>query len=97
MGILLRKRKKWQIAVGGALGGGVVFFILTNLAVWGFTPLYAKTLAGLSQCFFMALPFFRNTLAGNLFYSVSFFGIYEMASLWLTQRQAVTVPSSSNK
>ena len=41
--------------------------------------MYAKNLTGLVQCYVMAIPFFGNTLVGDLFYSVMMFGGYKMA------------------
>jgi len=46
----------------------VVFFALTNLAVWG--AWYPATFEGLVACYVSAIPFFKYTLAGNLFFSV---------------------------
>ena len=79
IGWWIRERKHVGRILGGALGGSLVFFIVTNTAVWAFTPLYSKTLAGLSACFTLALPFFRNTAFGDLFYVGVFFGTYEAA------------------
>ncbi|MFC1630124.1 DUF6580 family putative transport protein [Patescibacteria group bacterium] len=59
---------------------------MTNFAVWIFTPWYQKTLSGIIQCYVMALPFFRNTLLGNMFYVSIFFGIYELVSLWIKEK-----------
>jgi hypothetical protein len=70
----------------------MLFFILTNLGVWALTPLYPKTLSGLSECYVAALPFFRNTLAGDLLYSGLLFGGLAMAERrW--PRLAETSPS----
>jgi hypothetical protein len=63
-----------------AVSGSAVFYLSTNLAVWAFSPLYERTLAGLGQCYLVALPFARNTLAGDLFWSAAFFGAYVLAA-----------------
>ena len=78
LGFWLKKHKKWYTIGGSAVLSAVLFFVLTNFAVWAFSPWYAKTFAGLIQCFAMALPFFRNTLVGNLFYTGVFVGAYEL-------------------
>lgn len=62
-----------------ALMGAVLFFLITNFAVWAFTPLYQKDLSGLLMSYTLALPFFKNTLLGDLFYTASFFAVYELA------------------
>jgi len=62
------------------VGSSVFFFIVTNFAVWITSGMYAHTLAGLQQCFVMALPFFRNTLLSDVLYSGILFGLYELAT-----------------
>jgi hypothetical protein len=57
------------------------FFIVSNLAVWFFDPMYAVNLKGLVACFAMAIPFFKFTLAGDLFFSMVLFGGFGLASL----------------
>ena len=69
----------------GALGASVIFFVVTNAAVWAFTPLYAHTLAGLMQSYTMAIPFFKNSLAGDLGYTAVLFGAMELFRYRLTQ------------
>lgn len=65
--------------VGASLAGSVFFFVMTNLGVFLFETLYPKTLAGLQQCFVLAIPFFRNALAGDLFYTAVLFGSFALA------------------
>jgi hypothetical protein len=63
------------IGVGGAaLATSVLFFVLTNFGVWLFSGMYPQTLAGLAACYVAAIPFFQNTLAGDLFFSAVLFG-----------------------
>jgi len=70
---------KSPIAIlAGSLGSSLLFFIITNWAVWQFGTMYAHTFAGLADCYMMALPFFRNTLAGDIAYTSVFFGAYEL-------------------
>lgn len=57
-----------------------LFFLVTNFAVWAFTPYYAKTLAGLANCYWMAVPFYRWMLAGDLFYLTTFAGCLALAN-----------------
>lgn len=44
------------------------FFVVTNFAVWMFRSDYTKTISGLTECYIAALPFYRNMLAGDVFY-----------------------------
>jgi hypothetical protein len=61
---------------GAALASSSVFFLATNFAVWAFSPMYEKTLEGLVLCYTMAIPFFQNTVAGDLIWSGAIFGTY---------------------
>ena len=40
--------------------------------------MYARGLDGLLQSYTMAIPFFRGTLLGDLFYTCVFFGGFEL-------------------
>jgi hypothetical protein len=52
----------------------VAFFMLSNFAVWAFSGMYSHDLAGLTRCYVLALPFFQNTLIGDLFWTAVLFG-----------------------
>jgi hypothetical protein len=95
LGFWLKKHKKWQTILGSSILSALIFFILTNFAVWVFTPWYSKTFSGIIQCYLMALPFFKNTLVGNLFYVTVFFGVYETAEVWIRKKFRITktIPS----
>lgn len=88
-GMSLRNQSNWLRVPFGALGGAVIFFIVSNFGVWAQGKLYAHTWAGLVQCYEMALPFFRNTFTGDLVYSALLFGIYAFAVRWVLQHQKV--------
>jgi hypothetical protein len=83
----------WSV-VGGSVLGSLQFFLVTNLLVWlgddGTT--YAKTFGGLMQCYDYALPFLRNSMAGDLFYTGLFFGLYA-AVVHLPQREKASQPA----
>jgi hypothetical protein len=63
------------------LGASVFFFVATNFAVWVASGMYTHTWAGFVQCYYMALPFFRNTLASDLVYTAGLFGVFGWVSL----------------
>lgn len=86
LGVLIKKYKRLETVIGASLGGSILFFLVTNWAVWQFSPWYAKSWAGLLQCFTLALPFFRNTLIGDLFYVGVLFGAYELVVLFNKRR-----------
>jgi hypothetical protein len=52
---------------------------------------YARNPAGLGACYAVALPFFRNTAAGDLVYSGLFFGLHAAVAA-LAQRRKVSQP-----
>jgi len=83
IGLWIRKNKKLSTVLGGTILGSVIFYLLTNGAVWAFGSLYPPTAAGLLQSYYMAIPFFRNSLLGDLFYTGVLVGAYEASLVWL--------------
>ena len=77
-----------SLRVGGfAFISAVQFFLITNLGVWLTGMMYPMNLTGLIECYLMAIPFFGNTLAGDLFYSLMLFGCYSLFnSMWLNKQ-----------
>ena len=59
---------------GAALASSILFFAVTNFGTWATGEIYPPTLAGLAACYVAAIPFFQNTLAGDLFFSALLFG-----------------------
>jgi hypothetical protein len=88
MGTLLRGRVNAATVPLASLAGTAIFFVTTNFACW-LDPMmgYAPTLNGLAECYVKALPFARNTLLGDLFYSAVLFGVYNwlVAPRWELQ------------
>ena len=69
IGLWIRKYKTIPSIIGGSLSGSIIFFVVSNFAIWAVPhSLYARTWNGLILCYEMGLPFFRNTLIGDLFY-----------------------------
>ena len=79
MGFALRERRAPLPVAGMAAAASILFFVVTNLGVWAFDRLYPMTLQGLIACYIAAIPFFANTLAGNLFYTAVLFGGFAFA------------------
>jgi len=73
---VMRKPSWGRLAMTG-LGAGLVFFLISNFGVWMSGTLYPKTPAGLLACYEAGIPFFRNTVLGNVFYSFVLVGLYE--------------------
>ena len=79
IGWALTKRRT-AVGVGlAALAGAVLVFVVTNFGVWLVMDYYPKTLAGLAACYVAAIPFFQNTLAGDLVFSALLFGGFALA------------------
>jgi hypothetical protein len=60
------------------VASSVLFFLLTNFGAWLTSALYAKTAAGLMQAYVAGIPFFQNSLLGNLAYTAVIFGGYHL-------------------
>ena len=89
-GFWLKKHKKWYTVLVSSLFCSIIFFLLTNFAVWAFTDWYPKDSSGFVECYLMAIPFFKNTLLGDLLYVSLFFGIYEGIGVWIRKKFKVT-------
>jgi len=87
IGLVMKKYKSLETILAGSLSGSVLFFLVTNLAIWQFTNWYPRTLSGLIQCYILALPFFRNALLGDLFYNGIFFGVYESVLVLIRRKK----------
>lgn len=74
LGFWVRSRKSVFRIAGATLAGSVLFFVVTNFAVWAAGSLYPKTLDGLVTAYVAAIPFFRNTVLGDAVYVVALFG-----------------------
>jgi hypothetical protein len=74
IGLCLQKHRTALAIAGAALASSVLFFVLTNFGVWAFGAFYPKTMEGLVACYVAAIPFFRNTLLGDLLYTAALFG-----------------------
>jgi hypothetical protein len=81
----------WRWAVCGIVPA-TLFWLVTNFAVWAFQSDYAKTFAGLMQCYWAAVPFFRWMLAGDAFYLAILFGCLMLAGVGSREAQTVAVP-----
>ena len=92
LGFGLRGRVNGTRVLGYSLGGSVLFFLLTNLAVWATaTPQISPVCAnGLGACYVAGLPFFQWTLLGTLFYSAILFGGFALLRARIPQLRAQT-------
>lgn len=85
--------RRGPLAVGGsAMVGAIVFFIVTNFASW--VLFYEHTLAGLASCYTLAIPYFGQTLGGDLFFSAVLFGSLALIESRVPQLRSVADPVS---
>lgn len=86
LGQWLGKRRTWPRTGVATVSGSLLFFAVTNFAAWlGPHGLYAHTVEGLMQSYAMALPFFQNSLAGDLFWSMVLFLLYDLGRASMKQ------------
>lgn len=95
IGSLIKKKSPANVVLA-SLTCSFIFFIATNWAVWQFSPWYVKTFEGLVACYVAALPFFRNTLLGDLFYTGVFFGAYEAVKVLAVKTKLAFSPVKNN-
>lgn len=79
IGVLVSRNKNILTVAAGTLSGSVIFYLATNFAVWAFSSMYIHNFGGLMTSYVMALPFFGNSLLGDLFYVGIFVGSAEFA------------------
>jgi hypothetical protein len=95
LGLVLRKDRTVPAIAGATLAGSVIFFLVTNFADWAFGGLdiygipYPHTFEGLISCYTAAIPFFRNTVLGDAFYSTVLFGGFALAERWILTPRSV--------
>jgi len=74
IGIWLRSRIKVGTVLLASLLSSILFFVVTNFAMWIGSPYYPQNITGLIECYTLAIPYFNNGIMGDLFYSTVFFG-----------------------
>jgi len=79
LGFLLSTKRTPGRIVAAALASSVLFYLVTNFGVWALGDMYPKTAGGLVACYVAALPFFQNSLVGDLVFSGMLFGGFAMA------------------
>jgi hypothetical protein len=77
IGLWLKNHKSAKNVICASLISSILFFLITNFGVWA-AGWYPKTLSGLFESYVMGIPFFKNTVFGDLIYTGLFFGGYEL-------------------
>lgn len=77
MGTWLKGRATPGNILGVTVVSALTFFAISNFGVW--MVWYPHNWQGFAACYISAIPFFRNTMIGNLFFALVLFGAYELA------------------
>ncbi|HEY6951539.1 MAG TPA: DUF6580 family putative transport protein [Bacteroidota bacterium] len=94
LGLWLKSHKKALPVFGATVTSSILFFVVTNFGVWAVGPeLYPRSWAGLVECYVAAIPFFRNTVFGDMAYVAVLFGMFELLSYYA--RNAAKVQKQS--
>lgn len=94
IGMWLRKRKNPKNILLAAISSSILFFLITNFAVWA-AGSYSRGVEGLVTSYVMAIPFFRGTLFGDLFYTGLFFGGFELLKAWVLKQKLAPLKLTS--
>lgn len=91
LGMLMRERVGPFSVLSAAVLNATIFFIVSNFGVW-LSKLngYEMSLRGLVECYYMGIPFFGNSVAGDVFYASLFFGLYQAVISFLPARATET-------
>ncbi|QQS23240.1 hypothetical protein IPM19_01590 [bacterium] len=76
-----QRRTVWKTGLSVA-SSSVLFFLITNAAVWYSSTWYEKSLSGLLYSYELGLPFFRNMLIGDFAYTGSIMLLAQMVVLF---------------
>lgn len=89
IGSVLKQERSAGRLVACSFISSCVFFVISNFGVW--VDFYPKTLTGLTSCYMMAIPFFRNTLISTVIYSFVLIGGFD----WVVRMNLAPVRPSS--
>jgi len=89
LGTSLRVKSGFWRVVGAAVTSSVSFFLISNFVAWVAQPqMYPRTLSGLMMSYTLGIPFYRNTAASDLIFSLAMFGtpvlVHTVAGLFET-------------
>jgi hypothetical protein len=101
LGLLLQNRRSLKTMLPASIAASLMFYTITNAVSWLYDPGYAKNLAGLVQALTIGLPaysatptwmFFRNTLVGDLFFTLLFVACMNFGGKAERSRAGATLP-----
>ncbi len=78
LGFLTLNKVKPLALIGTGIGASIIFFLVTNFGTFlAYPSMYGTSFSGLLACYTAGIPFFWNTIAGDLFYIGVMFGSFE--------------------
>lgn len=77
LGYYLKRNLNILNIISASMASALIFFLLSNFAVWHFGTWYNHDLNGLMLNYTLAIPFFKSSLLSNIFYSGFMFASYE--------------------
>lgn len=78
IGMKIQSNIKPVTVAVSAVAASVLFFLLTNFGVWATGGLYPISMNGLMQAYVAGIPFFQNSLIGNLVFTAVMFGGFSL-------------------
>jgi hypothetical protein len=95
VGFWLQARRTVPRLTAAALGSSVLFFVVTNFAVWalGQGLGYPRTLDGLVACYIAGIPFFGYTALGDAAYTLLLFGGFAVLEYYLPVLRERVLPA----
>ena len=78
IGLLLKNRVSITNTAFAVVLSSALFFLITNFGAWMTSGIYAKSAEGLMQAYVAGIPFFQNSLFGNMVYAAVIFGAYHL-------------------
>ena len=92
LGFWVKRKTSVPKLMSATLAGSVIFFVVTNFGAWmSGMMMYPMTFGGLVECYVAAIPFFRNTLLGDLVFTGVVFGAFEIMRMTIPSLR--TAPS----
>ncbi len=79
LGRLLSDKINILSAASASLAASILFFTISNFGVWLTGGIYPLNSSGLIACFIAAIPFFANSVFGDLFFTALLFGGFSFA------------------
>lgn len=97
IGYFIKDSQKISKIIFGSFSSTVIFFLVTNAAVWQWSLMYSHTLVGLSASYLAGIPFFGNQIIGDLFFTMALFTAWEMGKLLVEKFKLVKIKTQKEK